>query len=181
MLPNDDNRYDGVSMISEQSASYWYAAYTKPRHEKSLAKFLEESRVECFLPLIEKQRKWSDRITTVEVPLFSGYLFVKTAWDNRFAVIDAPGYVNFVKFGDSIAQIPEGEIEALRVAVQNFITIDPYPFLKKGTPVRVKRVPLQGFEGILEEKNKKHRLILSVNIIERSVAVEIDAADVEPV
>lgn len=159
----------------------WYAVYTKSRREKVLAKHLEAAGVVHFLPLLERKKKWSDRYKIVHEPLFNGYLFVNVAWGEHYQIVDAPGFVRFIGFESfRPLAIPQSEIEAVRIAIEYYGKCDPHSHLRIGQAVRVNRGPLKGYEGQLDSKEGRYRLILSVTIIGRSISVEIDAADVEP-
>jgi len=170
---------------TEQAAgnvvSVWHAIYTRPRHEKAVAKHLVERRIEAFLPTYGKFQRWKDRKKLVRFPLFPGYVFVRISRRDRLAVLQLAGVVGFVRFGGSPAEVPEAELYALRIAVETGARLEPHRYLKVGRRVRVYHGPLQDTEGILIRKKSGHRLVLSIDLIQRSVAVEVDAADVTPI
>jgi len=158
--------------------SQWYAVHTRSRHEKLVANGLRGNGIPCFLPLVERRRRWSDRYMHVQEPLFPGYLFVYMLSDHRIRVLQTRGVVQLVGGEGGHWPIPEDEIQAIRVALASDLKIDPYPYLRVGREVRVTRGPLKGHTGILVRKQKRHRLVVSVHLIGRSIAVEIDTANV---
>jgi transcription antitermination factor NusG len=159
----------------------WWALYTRHQHEKAVAEMLSAKGFEVFLPLYDSQRRWKDRKMMLSLPLFPCYLFVRGGIDRRLEVLTTPGVHMILCKGDHAATIPEDEIQAIRRAVEGHFRIEPHPFLKCGERVRVKQGALTGVEGILVRKKNMYRLVLSVDLMARSVAVEIDASDVEPV
>ncbi|HEY1581447.1 MAG TPA: UpxY family transcription antiterminator [Terracidiphilus sp.] len=160
---------------------HWYALYTNPRHEKVVARQLNERCVENFLPLYRTWHRWKDRRKQVELALFPGYIFVRIEEQSKLQVLKTPGAVNLVSFNGKLAALPESEIEALRNALDNEICAEPYPFLRAGRKVRVVRGPMAGAEGILARKKDKYRVVISVEVLMRSVALEIDGTDLEVV
>lgn len=157
----------------------WWAVYTRHQHEKTVGEMLAAKGFQVFLPLYTSQRRWKDRKMMLSLPLFPSYLFVKGALSRRLPVLSTPGVHMIVHSGDHIATIPEAEIRAIQKAVEGPFRFEPHPFLKCGERVRVKRGTLEGVEGILVRKKNQCRLVLSVNMVAQSVAVEIDASDVE--
>jgi transcription antitermination factor NusG len=134
-----------------------------------------------FLPLYESVRRWKDRKKLLTLPLFPCYVFVRGGLDRRLQVVTTPGIHTILFHGESVAIVPEAEIQAIRRAVEGPYRVEPHPFLKCGERVRVIRGSLEGVEGILIRKKNLYRLVLSVDMMAQSVAVEIDATDVEPV
>lgn len=163
----------------EIPASRWYALYTNPRHEKVVARQLQERCVESFLPLYRTLHRWKDRRKQVELALFPGYVFVRIEEQNKLHVLKIPGAVNLVSFNGKLAPLPEPEIEALRNALDKEVFAEPCPYLRVGRKVRVVRGPMAGAEGILSRKKDKYRVVISVEVLMRSVALEIDGADLE--
>lgn len=159
----------------------WYAIYTRPRHEKRVAEQLAERRLECFLPLCEEVHWWKDRKKEVSLPLFPGYLFVRTGLENRQQIVRLPGVVRFIGFDGTPAPIPEGQVEALRHAMKSGSPFEQHRYLQVGQHVKVCRGPLQGTEGILVRCKGAYRLVLSIDLVQRSVAVEVDVSEVIPV
>jgi transcription antitermination factor NusG len=159
----------------------WYAAYTSANHEKRVAEQLVVRDVEHFLPVYESARRWKDRRVTLQMPLFPGYVFVRMALRDRLQVLQVPGVAYLVGFDGSPAALPHGDIEALRASLADGLNAEPHPYLKVGHRVRVKAGPLQGLQGILVRKKNISRFVISLDAIMRSVAAEIDVAELEPV
>jgi transcription antitermination factor NusG len=159
----------------------WVAVYTVARHEKAVARQLEERRIETFLPLYRSLHRWKDRKKEVDLALFPSYVFVRILASEKLAVLQVPGVVNLVSFNGELAALPEQEIIALRRGLENHIYAEPCPYLKVGKAVRVIRGPMVGAEGILSRKKDRYRFVISVDVLMRSVAVEVDACDLEVV
>src|SRR5690348_987384 len=166
---------------AEQASLRWFAAYTTARHEKVVARQLEERQFEKFLPLYRSWHHWKDRRKLVELALFPSYVFVKMEPKDKVRVLQVPGVVSLVSFNGELAALPEREIEALRNGLDHELYAEPCPYLKVGRRVRVARGPMAGAEGILAKKKDKYRVVISVEVLMRSVAVEVDGADLEPV
>jgi transcription antitermination factor NusG len=157
----------------------WYVAWTSANHEKHIAEQLRLRKVEHFLPLYTSVRRWKDRRVTLELPLFSGYVFVRLALRDRLQVLQVPGVAKLVGFNGTPAALPPEEIEALRANLASGVRIEPHPYLIVGRRVRVKNGPLAGMQGILLKKKNRARFVVSVELIQRSIAVEMDEADLE--
>jgi transcription antitermination factor NusG len=160
--------------------SGWWALYTRHQHEKTVADILSAKGFEVFLPLYESMRRWKDRNKMLSLPLFPCYVFVRGGMNRRLQVVTTPGVHMVLSNGESAAIIPDAEIQAIRTTVEGPFQVEPHPFLKCGERVRVKRGPLLGVEGVLVRKKNLYRLVLSVEMVAQSIAVEIDASDVEP-
>ncbi len=158
----------------------WYAAYTCARHEKRVAEQLERRSVKLFLPLYETVHRWKNGRARLELPLFPGYVFVHIALQERLRVLEVPSIVRLVGFGGLPTPLPEGEVEALREGLTRDLRAEPHPFLSMGRKVRVRSGPLQGLEGILVRRKGNYRVVLSMDLIMRSIVVDLDLADVEP-
>jgi len=167
--------------MSECGAQSWWALYTRHQHEKSVAEMLTTKGFDVFLPLYDSMRRWKDRKKILSLPLFPCYVFVRGYLERKLQVVTTPGVHMILYRGEQVAQIPATEIQAIRAAVEGNFRVEPHPFLKCGDRVRVIRGSLQGVEGILARKKNLFRLVLSVDMLAQSVAVEIDASDVEPV
>jgi transcription antitermination factor NusG len=159
----------------------WWAIYTRHQHEKAVAQILSAKGLEVFLPLYDATRRWKDRTMRLALPLFPCYLFLRGARERRLQVVTTPGIVSILNINGEPAAIPESEIESVRRAIEWANRVEPHPFLRRGDRVRVISGPLQGLEGILVRKKNLYRLVLSVEILERSAAVEVDVASVERV
>jgi transcription antitermination factor NusG len=165
---------------SGENDSLWWALYTRHQHEKVVAQILLTKGFEVFLPLYESIRRWKDRNKLLSLPLFPCYVFVRGGMSRRSLVVTTPGVHMILYNGERIAVIPNEEIESIRRAVDGPFRVEPHPFLKCGERVRVTRGSLEGVEGVLVRKKSLYRLVLSVEMLAQSVAVEIDASDVEP-
>lgn len=158
----------------------WYAAYTYPRHEKSVFEQLAQKSVECYLPLYEEVHRWTDRNVRVQLPLFPGYVFVHIPLCERKKVLSVGSVVRILSFNGRPVPLPESEIENLRKSLAHG-RVEPFPYyLCKGDRVRIKSGALQGLEGIVERQKGKSRIIISINAIMNSVAVDLEAEDLEP-
>ena len=157
----------------------WYAAYTCARHEKSVVRQLELRCIESYLPLYEKVSLWRDRRVKVQLPLFSGYVFVHMAPEEKPHVLHVAGVVRLVGFGGHPAPLPEEEMEALRRGLSGMLHAEPCPYLQLGCRVRLKSGPLRGLQGVLLKKKTGYRFVLSLKLIQRSIAVEVGAEDIE--
>jgi transcription antitermination factor NusG len=160
---------------------HWWAIYTRHQHEKVIADVLSAKGFEVFLPLYDSIRRWKDRQKLLSLPLFPCYVFVRGGLNRRFQILSTPGVHMALTRGDQIAVIPEKEIAAIRRTMDGPFRMEPHPFLRCGESVRVVRGSLEGVEGILIRKKNQFRLVLSVDMLAKSVAVEIDAADVESI
>jgi transcription antitermination factor NusG len=174
----------GVPITTGLPAEYveqrWYAAYTSANHEKRVAEQFDVRSVEHFLPLYESVRRWKDRRMKLQLPLFPGYVFVRLALRDRLQVLQVPGVAKLVGFSGTPTALPQGEIEALRASLGDGVRAEPHPYLTLGRRVRVRAGALAGLEGILVQRKKRARFVISLNLIQRSVAVEVDASEVEP-
>ncbi len=160
---------------------HWYALRTRSRHEKLVRDQLAQQGIEPLLPTVKRLSQWKDRKKEVEVPLFSGYCFVRFTSDQKLPVLKTVGVVDIVGGGQRPEPIPDEEITAIQTLIASVLPYDPHPYLQEGMKVEVIRGPLQGLQGILLRKEKRHRLILGVRLIQQAAAVEIDTADVVPI
>jgi len=158
----------------------WYAVRVKSNFEFSSANILRAHGLETYLPTLSTRRRWSDRIKEVEAPLFPGYLFSRFEWDKRRPVITTPGVVGIVSAGKTLLPVDEAELEAVRAILLSNVVAGPWPFLKVGREVELVRGPLSGLEGILVKVKSSFRLVVSVSLLQRSLAAEIDADWVRP-
>jgi len=168
--------------MSAESAEqlHWYAIQTRSRHEKVVRDQLAAKGITHLLPLWRKRSVWKDRIKVIEVPLFGGYLFGYFALQDRLAVLETIGVARLVGISGRPVPVPEEQIAAVRTMVEQRLPYDPYPYLVEGMRVRIKRGVLVGAEGILIARKQKHRLVISVDLIQQAVAVDVDGVDVEP-
>lgn len=159
---------------------YWYAIQTRSRHEKVVRDQLTAKSIPQLLPLWRKRSLWRDRVKIVEVPLFAGYLFGHFALQDRVTILEIPGVARIVGISGRPMPIPDEQIQAVRTLVEHRLPCDPHPYLVEGMRVRIHRGILAGAEGILIAKKQKHRLVISVDLIQQAVAVDVDSMDVEP-
>jgi len=158
----------------------WYALYTRHQHEKNVAWILGSKGFEVFLPLYTAVRHWQHRTATVSMPLFPSYVFLRGGLDRWLQIVTTPGLCSIVGSASGPAVIPRDDIYTVHRMVETSATLGPHPFLNCGDRVRVKFGPLEGLEGILVRKRNLFRLVISVEMLGRSAAVEIDADAVEP-
>jgi len=157
---------------------HWYAAYTCSRHEKMVQEQLLLRTVETYLPLFEKQSRWKDRVVQLQLPLFPGYLFVRIPLAHRFRVLDVPGVVRLVAFNGRAVALPDEEIEALRRSLTER-RAQPHPYLAAGKRVHIMSGPLRGLEGVVLRRKNNLRIVVSVDSIQRSIALEVEASDLK--
>jgi len=168
-------------VIAEQAAN-WYALLTRARHEKIVAHRLRERGITAFLPLVTEVRRWSDRKKTVESPLFSCYIFAKLTPTNegRLTALKVDGVFSLVGTRGEGTPIPDEQIDAVRRLIEERLPWHSYPFLKIGQRVRIRSGALDGVEGILVSRSGESTLVVSIDAIQRSLAVRIEGYDVEP-
>ncbi len=168
-------------MSETQQTARWYAVRTRSRHEKQVRDRLAADGVEHLLPTVMRLSQWKDRKKEIEAPLFPGYCFARFCWPDRLAVQTVTGVVEIVRGGDGPEPVPDEEIEAIRCLMDSPLRYDVHPYLREGMQVEVRRGPLEGVRGILLRKAKRHRLVISIHLIQQAAAVEIDASEVVPV
>jgi transcription antitermination factor NusG len=156
----------------------WCVAYTSANHEKRVAEQLVQRSVEHFLPTYESVRLWKDRRKKLQLPLFPGYVFVCLSLCERIKVLQVPGVAYLVGFNGQPAVVADQEIEALRRSTAAHLGVQPHPYLKVGQRVKIQRGILAGVEGILVRKKNALRVVLSIELIKRSVSIEVDANDI---
>ena len=170
---------DGGS-TPETGTKFWYAVKVRERFERTIESALLGKGIETFLPLYTERRRWSDRIKEVEAPLFGGYIFCRIDPAHRLPVLTIPGVQYFAGIGRAPAAVPEEEIESLRAVVRSGALLAPRPFLAAGERVRVEGGPLRGAEGILVREKGTEELVVSVSLLQRSVAVTVNRDAVLP-
>jgi transcription antitermination factor NusG len=159
----------------------WYALQVRPRYEKQIASTLLSKGYEGFLPLYRHRSRWSDRIKEVQLPLFPGYLFCRFDVNKRLPILVTPGVMHVVGIGKTPHPVDDEEIAALQAVVISGLQAEPRSYLTVGRKVRIELGPLAGVEGILTALKGAHRLVVSVNLLQRSVSVEIDEGWITPV
>jgi transcription antitermination factor NusG len=158
----------------------WYAVWTRSRHEKSVAEQVRRKAVEVFLPLYGTVRRWENGDHHVELPLFPGYAFVRISLRDRLSVLKVPGVVRLVGFNGTPIPLDDGEIESLRRALTAGIKAAPHPYLTVGRRVRITGGPLAGREGILMRRKGAGHVVLSLDLIQRSIFVVLKLDAIEP-
>lgn len=170
--------------LADVSELYWYAIYVRSRHEFQVRERLTKTGIDVFLPVVERLNRWKDRKKIVTFPLFPGYLFVniKKNYDDMLDILKMKGVVRFLGLIPSEPEsVPNEQVIALKRLVESKEALDPYPYLREGQRVRIKKGPLAGVEGILTERTGHHILVLSVDILQQGVSIKIDASEVESV
>jgi len=152
----------------------WFAIMVRTGREKTSTLLLENAGYECFLPVSKFTRRWSDRMKEIEVPLFPGYLFCRMDPYNRLPVLMTPGVIQIVGAGKTLIPVEEEEIAAIQRVVKNGISTMPWPYLQVGHVARIEQGPLRGMTGIIVRIKSGMKLVLSVSLLQRSVAVEVD-------
>jgi transcription antitermination factor NusG len=184
---NGDARVPEIDVPVEDSGildqTRWYAVRTRSRHEKLVARQLESQGIQSFLPIVTKISKWSDRSKEVELPLFSGYAFVRLdhSSSDRVRVLQTQGVVNFVGVQGSGIPIPDQEIQNINTVLASRVNYQERPYLHVGQRVRVSGGALDGVEGILAAENSDRSLVISVGLIQRSLSVRVAGYNVEPI
>lgn len=162
------------------SALPWYAVYVKPQFETAVCRRLRERRYDTFLPLYRSRRVWSDRIKDLNLPLFPGYIFSRFNARDPWDVLNSPGVVYVVSAGREYAPVDNGEIASLQALCACGLPVEPWPYLGVGRKVVVERGPLAGAEGVVIELKNKTRIVVSISMLQRSVAAEIDREWIRP-
>ena len=167
--------------ITGSEEQTWYALHTRPRHEKLVVQRLEERGVETFLPIVTEVHRWSDRKKSVQLPLFSCYVFAKflPKRTERLNVLRVGGVLGLVGSRVEGTPIPDLQIDSVRTLLDTSMPWTSHPFLKIGQRVRVRGGALEGLEGILVSRNGNHTLVISVDAIQRSLAVRVEGYQVE--
>jgi transcription antitermination factor NusG len=173
--------FNGLSTIPLCHQPQWYAIRTRSRHEKMVSEQLEQQGIETFLPLVKRTHKWSDRTKEVELPLFSGYNFVRVVFSSpeRLRVLRAHGVAGFVGINGAGTAIPESQIQDIRTLLTSNVPFEEHPFLKVGQRVRIRGGCLDGVEGVLAGQNGNQSLMISLEPIQRSLSIRIQGYAVE--
>lgn len=161
------------------AASNWYALFTRYQHEKAVAFALSNKGHEVFLPLYCSVRRWRDRSKQLWFPLFPSYVFIQGGLERQLQILTTPGVIQIVGWGGRPATIPQYQLNAVRQMIESRLKVETHPYLQCGDRVRVKTGPLMGLEGILTRKKSAARLVISMEMLGRSAAVEIDVSTVE--
>ena len=165
---------------AEYVETKWYAIYTWAHHEKRVAEQIRQRQIRGFLPVYRSVHRWKDRRKEIELALCPSYVFVHLALKDRVRVLEIPGVVHLVSARGKPTPLPDHEIESFQRGLDGCVRMEPHPYLQAGRRVRVRSGPMKDLEGVLIRRKDGLRLVVSIEILMRAVAVEIDEADVEP-
>ena len=168
-------------MEFSKEGTFWYALHVRTRFEKVVSRNLRGKGFEEFLPLYRRVNRWSDRTKEIELPLFPGYVFCRFNPHDRLPVLTVPGVNAIVGIGKNLMPVDESELDAVRTVLKSEAYCEPWPYLEVGQRVQVEYGPLAGTQGIVTMVKNSFRLVISVNMLQRSVAVEIDRDCLKPV
>lgn len=157
----------------------WYAVYVRAQREKVVSDLLAYKGYEAFVPTYRAVRRWSDRKVELDVPLFPGYVFMRMEIEKRLPVLTTPGVIYVVGQGKVPVALPEDEMAAIQRVLALQCKAEPHAFLKTGQSLRLRTGPLAGLEGVLVKIKAGYRLVLSIDLLQRSISAEVDLADVE--
>ena len=170
-----------TSSLPQPDRLPWYALQIQSRLGTVASLTLRDRGYEEFFPLYSSRRRWSDRMKQVSAPLFPGYLFCRFDVSDRLPVVSTPGVIGVVGLGKIPVPIDEEEIEAVQAILRSGLAAQPWPLLQVGSKVYIERGPMAGLEGIIARTDKVYRLVVSVSMLQRSVAVEIDREWARPI
>jgi transcription antitermination factor NusG len=156
----------------------WFAIQNKPRNEKKIGYLLRQKGFESFIPTYRQKRRWSDRTVEIDWPLFPMYVFCRFNTSEMWKILSTPGVVKIVGFGGKLAEVSIEEIEALQLLAQSSFLREPWRYLPEGTGVQVETGPLAGAQGIICHDENDRRLIISVTLLQRSVAIRLDESTI---
>lgn len=179
-MPSGKSQTSSAVVHKDGLEPRWFALHTRSRHEKSVGQILERKQIEAFLPLYETIRRWRNGDHRVQLPLFPGYVFVRIPLLDRLHVLKIPGAVRLVGFDGAPLPLGDDEVESLRRALSAGVKAQPHPYLTVGRRVKITVGALAGREGVLIRRKGNMRVVLSITLIQRSIVVEADAADLIP-
>lgn len=168
-------------MFSDDRQGDWFAVRVRSNFERATANSLDSRGICCFLPTYKKRRQWSDRVKVIEAPLFSGYLFCLLSEPRFVPILETPGVVRVVGIGAKPMPVEPREMEAIRRIVGSGEDAMPWPYLAAGQRVRVLTGALKDVEGVLTSTDGKDRVVINIELLQRSVAVSVERLDVEPI
>jgi transcription antitermination factor NusG len=168
-----------TEILSAAGTRNWYALFTRYQHEKAFASALSNKNHEVYLPLFRSVRQWQDRAKQLFLPLFPGYVFIRGGMDRQLQILTTPGIIRIVGWGGRPAIVPQNQLDAVRQIIESNLDVETHPFLQFGDRVRVKTGPLKGLEGVLTRKKREAHLVVSMEMLGQSAAVEIDVLNVE--
>jgi len=166
---------------ANEVAASWFALAVKHQHERAVKNALESKSFAALAPLYRAKRFWSDRETEIDLPLFAGYVFCRFPYGERARVLTTPGVRRIVQFGGAPAPVEDAEIAAIEAMVESRAPLRPWPYLKPGDRVLVERGPLRGLMGTLIREKDAFRLVIGIELLQRSIAAEIAPDAVRPV
>jgi transcription antitermination factor NusG len=174
---------ESPALLAPSAGAEWYAVHTYPRHEKVVADRIQQQGLTTFLPMLTEVHRWSDRKKTVQLPMFNCYVFVQLVPTNeqRLRVLQTNGVISFVGSQRIGTAIPDDQIDAVRTLMEQSVDCTAHPFLKIGQRVKVRGGALEGLEGVFVSQNGDDSLVISIDTIQRSLAVRINGYDVDPV
>jgi transcription antitermination factor NusG len=178
MLPAQEQY---LAFDTDLQALPWFALRLRSNYERTTVAHLRERGYQEFAPSYQVEKRWSDRTKQIEQFLFPGYIFCRFNPNDRLSILTAPGVVDVVGFGKLPERIPDAEIERVRRMVDSGLPVTPYPYVQVGQALLIERGPLTGVEGILVEVKGKVRLVVSVNLLQRSVSAEVDRQSIRPI
>ncbi|MBK5290705.1 MAG: UpxY family transcription antiterminator [Acidobacteriia bacterium] len=158
----------------------WFVLSLKPRSEKATAAGLDRHGIDHYLPLYHDRRRWSDRVKRIQAPLFPGYIFCRFSYSQRLQVLNLPSVHNIVGAGKTPIPVPDSELSAVRTMIESGRPVLPWPYLRKGQPVRIDDGPLAGLTGTLARDAATWRIVVNVSLLQRSVAVQLDRDCISP-
>jgi transcription antitermination factor NusG len=179
MLPAKDEH--PANFEAESGPYPWFALRVRSHYERVTVNHLRQRGYEEFAPSCKIEKRWSDRTKQIDQFLFPGYIFCRFDPNDRLAVVTAPGVVDVVGFGKQPERIPDAEMDRVRKMVESGLLVTPYPYVQVGQRVLIERGPLSGLEGILVEVKGKVRLVVSINLLQRSVSAEVDRYSIRPI
>jgi len=152
----------------------WFALQTRPKNERKVECLLKQKGYDCFTPVYRSKRKWSDRIVEIDFPLFPGYVFCRFNSSALGKAVSTQGVTRVVGFGGTPAEVAREEIEALQLLTRTDFLREPWKYIPNGTLVLVETGPLAGIQGIISTDENKKQLVISVTLLQRSVAIQLD-------
>jgi transcription antitermination factor NusG len=158
----------------------WLALTIRPQHERAVHDGLRQKGLESFLPMYWTTRRWSDRVKRLQLPLFPGYVFCRFDFARRLPVLQTPGVRSVVSFGSEVVPIPDTDLERIQQMIDTGFPVEPLPYLQAGQRVRVNQGPLAGLEGTLSEVRNRWRVVVGLDLLQRSVAVQLDRSHITP-
>lgn len=157
----------------------WFAIQVRSRYESRVANALQQKEIESLLPCERVRKQWCDRVHVKDVPLFPGYVFGRFDVRKRMPVLVTPGVYSIVGYAKEPTPIPPDEISAIRTIMESAWAVRPWPYFTVGQKVRIERGPLYGLEGVLVQIRSSWRVVVSVELIQRSISVEVDSSMLE--